>query len=495
MAMFEKLKNLASTSVDVMARTSGLFPPLDADHVIRNTNLLEKGKENGISNIPAQTATTQDSVELDIKTRIEELRDRYKRDYDLELDSYRARVASYTNILDIQQQSIKTEFNAKLGNIESDLINQSNSLYLEAEQLSQQGNNVRSFRQQNLLLNRLPSYPKDSLRAVMIISVLALAELALNFFLLRGTGGESIDVIIQSLLYGLINVVLPFALFANIVRYINHVNTTYVSFGYVFIAFYIIYTLFINLLIAHYRGVSMELQVEIAQTLNLVGEYNQEEILRRYLEKSFLAFTSFQNNWFGLKDLWSWFLFFGGCGLSLGAIREGYISDDHYPGYGKLHRTYVSDFEDFTEATEELIESQTKERDEAMDEFRKNIKNLEESHTRIPTIVTSAASLKERCLSALNSLDTSYNMLLKEYRQENQRHRTEPEPRYFDQEFKIDKPDLISFETGDIRDPSNVVAELRECSEKLHVIYESNIGDLKTTKDQLRVDPFKVEVN
>jgi len=486
-SIFDKLKDLASNSVDVMKRTSDLFPPLDADYVRRDIKLSEKGKENGSANLPRSDAKTQDSVELDIKFRIEELRDRYKRDYDLELDVYKGRIASYTNILDVQ--GIRTEFEAKLGNIEKDFKERTNSLFFEAQQLKERGNHIRSFRKKRMLEDRLPDYPKDTLKAWMVIAVLALAELALNFFLLRESG-QVMDVAVQSLLYGLINVIVPFALFANILRYINHVNPVYVRFGYLFIAFYIIYTLFINLLIAHYRGVSMEIAIEVGQAVNF-----DQSLLDRYLEKAFMAFSNFQNNWFGLKDVWSWFMFFGGCGLSLGAIREGYNSDDIYPGYGQLHRTYVSDFEEFLDASEETTESLTDERDEAVDELRNDITNLENSHTRIPTVIQSAASLKERCNMALDSLNSPYNMLLKEYREENSRHRTEPEPVFFDQEFKLDKPDLISFEVRDVKNPSDVIDELQECSKKLHETYRQKIGELESTKDLLGENPFKVVVD
>ena len=487
MSIFDKLKNLASSSVDVMARTSDFFPPLDANHVRKSTGLVEKGKENGLANLPRQDAKTQDAVELTIKSHLEELRDRYKRDYDLELDVYEGRIANYKNVLDIQ--GIRTEFEAKLGNIEKDFKENTSSLFLEAQQLKQQGNNIRSFRKQNMLEGRLPDYPKDNLKAWMVISVLALAELALNFFLLRESG-DVMSVVVQSLLYGLINVIIPFALFANILRYINHVNPLYVRFGYLFIVFYVIYTLFINLLIAHYRGVAMELSVEIGQAVNF-----DKTLLDRYLETAFMAFSNFQNNWFGLKDVWSWFLFFGGCGLSLGAIRAGYISDDKYPLYGKLHRTYISDFEEFLDASEETTGSLTDERDEAVDELRNDISNLEASHTRIPTVIQSAASLKERCNMALDSLNTSYNMLLKEYRQENSLHRTEPEPNFFDQEFSLDRPDLITFEVGDVKNPSDVIKELQECSKKLHETYRQKIEQLQSTEDLLGENPFKVEVN
>ena len=218
MSIFDKLKDLASNSVDVMKRTSDLFPPLDVDYVRRDTKLTEKGKENGLANLPRSNAQTQDSVELDIKSRIEEIRDRYQRDYDLELDAYKGRIASYTNILDIQ--GIGTEFEAKLGNIEKDFKVRTGSLFLEAQQLKDRGEHVRVFRNQNALEDRLPDYPKDSFRAWCVIFILAFLELVLNVFLLKESG-ETLTVGVQSLLYGLVNVIIPFALFAHILRYIS----------------------------------------------------------------------------------------------------------------------------------------------------------------------------------------------------------------------------------------------------------------------------------
>ena len=86
-------------------------------------------------------------------------------------------------------------------------------------------------------------------------------------------------------------------------------------------------------------------------------------------------------------------------------------------------------------------------------------------------------------------------MLLKEYRQENSLHRTEPEPNFFDQEFSLDRPDLITFEVGDVKNPSDVIEELQECSKKLHETYRQKIGQLQSTEDLLGENPFKVEVN
>ena len=86
-------------------------------------------------------------------------------------------------------------------------------------------------------------------------------------------------------------------------------------------------------------------------------------------------------------------------------------------------------------------------------------------------------------------------MLLKDYRQENIKHRTEPAPSFFDQEYIIDKPNLISFEVGEIKDPSDVIQELQACSKQLHDLYQEEIGKLKSTEDLLGENPFKVEVS
>ncbi len=487
MSIFDKLKNLTTGNVDIMTRVAGLFPPLEADSVRNRTNLIQKGKENGSANLPGPEAQTQDSVELDIKSSCEELRDRYKRDYDAEIAGYRDRIANYSNVQDVQ--AIHTEFDSKLDDIKSEYVKDTNSLFMEAQQLKQQGNNIRSFRKENNLEHRLPDYPKDRLKSWMIISVLALAELALNFFLLRESG-EVIDVAVQSLLYGLINVILPFALFANIIRYINHVNPIYRNFSYLFIIFYILYTLFINLLIAHYRGISIEIQLEIEQAVNQ-GEFDQN-LFNRYLEKATLAFAEFQNSWFGLKDVWSWFMFLGGCGLSLGAIREGYISDDKYPGYSKAHKNYESDFADFIEETENTIDTVTKKRNEAIDELRGMITNLENNYTRIPSVIQSAKALKERCEMSLDSIDTNYNMLLKEYRTENSKNRSQPEPKFFDEIFSITKPDLKDLEVQEIKDPSEAIKELQSCSDRVNSLFQEKLEELQTTKDLLGKSPFEV---
>lgn len=487
MSLLDKIKKLSSNSVSVQRRTADIFPPLDTDHVIRSTRLFEKAKENGSSNIPTQSATTRDSVELDIKRHVTELSDIYERDYSRELEVYKSRVSRYINIQDMS--GIRTEYDAKLSNIKTDLVNKKNQVLNEARQLRERGNEIRLFRQVNNLTHRLPDYPKDMAKAWMIISFLALIELALHFLLLKESS-DVMTVMVQSLIYGLLNVIVPFALFSRLVRYINHVNPIYKSLGFITIILYLIYTLVINLLIAHFRSEALSNVIEIGQN-NVINQ----ELIERYLQTALTALSNFQSNWFGLKDIWSWMIFALGCVLSFGAIMEGYVSDDKYPGYGNVHRNYKSDYDDFTEALEELTESQTRERDQAMTELKNNIRSLTDNFNTIPDIIQSAATLRERHYKALESLDTAYNMLLKEYRQKNSEYRTEPAPKYFDQECKLEKPDLMKFEVPQPKYPSVLIEELRECSDELHTLYQENIDNLPKTEDLLLQDPFKVELN
>ena len=485
MSIFSKLQDLASTSVDISKRTNEIFPRFNADHTKKSRKLLEQGKENGLANLPNKDATSQDSIELTIKGDVEEARDRYHRDYHNQIQAYSSRVTEYSSVLDVRV--IKADFDEKLSNIETDYRNRSSSLFAEAEQLQGRAVHVKTFRKDNLLSHRLPIHPDSKYKAGMVIAVLALAELALNFMLLRESG-DVMSVAVQALLYGFINVIVPFLIFASVFRYVNHANPTYAVFGYVSIVVYIIYTLFINLLIAHYRGVSLELAVEIGQAT----EFNQG-LLDRYLETASVAFSNFKSDWFGLKDIWAWFLFLGGCGLSIAAVREGYVSDDPYPGYRKLYDTYKTEQDDFLDASEELTESLQNERERAAAELKAAITNLRRSFTALSHMEQTAEELKTRCETALDSLDTAYNMLLKTYREENVRNRTEPSPSYFQEEYQLDRPNLKSLKVGELQEPTDVIIEIESYSDILHKRYNEMLAELQSMQDVIEDRASKLQ--
>ena len=120
------------------------------------------------------------------------------------------------------------------------------------------------------------------------------------------------------------------------------------------------------------------------------------------------------------------------------------------------------------------------------------INNLETNYTKIPSVIDSAKALKERCQMSLDSIDTNYNMLLKQYRTENSKHRSEPEPKFFDEIFSVTKPDLKDLEVQEIKDPSEAIKKLQSCSDQVNSLFQEKLQDLQTTKDLLGNSPFEV---
>ena len=60
-----------------------------------------------------------------------------------------------------------------------------------------------------------------------------------------------------------------------------------------------------------------------------------------------LAQPFYVNSPFGIEGTFAWYLFAAGIGLSYGALREGWISDDKYPGYGGQYRRYMYLFDSY----------------------------------------------------------------------------------------------------------------------------------------------------
>ena len=83
-------------------------------------------------------------------------------------------------------------------------------------------------------------------------------------------------------------------------------------------------------------------------------------------------------------------------------------------------------------------------------------------------------------------------MLLKEYRTENSKNRSEPEPKFFDEIFSISKPELQDLEVQEIKDPSETIKELQRCSDKVNNLFQEKLEELQTTKDLLGSSPFEV---
>lgn len=470
-----------------LADVPEMFPPVDLDYLRNKIRIEQRAKTDAANNFPPRDAKAQSAVELEIKGSMEEIKQRYMAEYDRQLSIFNEKIFGYASLIDLQ--GINNEFQKKLGNLKVQAELEFNRTYGQVQSLKAMAGQAKHFRMDNGLEKRLPNFPPKESVAWAKLAVLVILELILNFFLLRESG-DVLQVTTYSLLYGLINVVLPFFLAAEGIRYVNHINPRIKMGGVLALLFFIAYMLWVNLMMAHYRGIVIDMAGEIA-----MAQTFDDSLMQRFLNMASLASANFRNDWFGLSDIWSWFLLFGGCALSLGGVYAGYKADDRYPGYGELARQYDSKYSTFLKGAISATSALKKERDMAADEIDSVRKAIESGYRKLPSIKESAIWLKRRCLAALERLNTDYKLLVQEYRQTNRisQQSDGSVPDYFEDEVQIEIPEIVDFKYDEVERPKEVIESLQGFADALHSMFDKLVDKLESTKQVLEDDyPFRV---
>jgi hypothetical protein len=481
----ESIDQIVKGSRSSLALLPELFPPVDLDHIRKTVRIEQRAAENGQSELPPKDAQSPDAIELDVEGRLQEIMGRYIADYDQQTRLVNDRIFEYGTLLDLQ--SINSDCRKMLGNLKAEANNQTNELYKASEELRNKAAEIRHFRLENGLEKILPHYPENPLMKFAILMMLVLFEIVVNYLLIR-EAGDMASVAGSAVLYSFVNVIVPYWLWSEWIRFANHIKRRRAAIGWLGLVSFVVYAVIVNLMMAHYRGVVIEMtsQVELAETVN-VG------FITTFLNNQITALDNFLEKPFGLKDTISWFLWLFGVALSIGGLLSGYRSDDVYPRYGDLERRYNKLFSRYVDAIEDTIEILGDKRDEGSIEIDDARKALEMEFRKIPNMVTNAGALQSRCNLALERLDTDFNLLVKEYRQANQRNRSTPAPEYFDRPVSLGKHELPSFESPAIEKPEKAVKVLQNFSDQLHEMFDEIIESLASTRQVLQDGyPFKV---
>ena len=321
-----------------------------------------------------------------------------------------------------------------------------------------------------------------------IIALLVTLEIVVNFLLIR-EAGDMASVAGSAALYSFVNVIIPYWLLSEWIRYAWHVDRRMAIGGWLGILFFVVFALFVNLMMAHYRGVV----IDMTSQMENVGALDVGSITA-FLNNQVTAFSNFLDDPFGLKDTFSVLLCMFGCALSIGGVMSGLRADDRYPGYGELDRRYDDLFSTYIDAVENTVSMLRDKRDDGSEGINNARKTLEKEFRKIPNMVATANAMQSRCSIALERLDTDYNLLVKEYRQANQKSRSSKVPEYFDRPVSLGQHDLVPFESPAIEKPAKAVETLQRFSDKLHDMFDSIIGSLESTRQVLEDGyPFEVK--
>ena len=305
---------------------------------------------------------------------------------------------------------------------------------------------LRWFQQTHGLHYRAATYPESQVYHFAIAAALALVEwVALASFYAEGSDFGLLGGVLIAMALSVVNISLAIVS-GNLLRYVNHRSAGRRLLALTGAA--VLYAAFalVTLGAAHYRVATNDIahaQPTVtapgAQALppSLAGDVDQWKAAR-------LAWQRFAANPVGFDDVFSWILVVLAVVFGIFASYKGYRIDDPYPGYGELARevkrqraAYEATKTEYGRLVDQVFDRTFQEQAHLLSEVKSNIEYYQQLVTRTEderrTFIRGAAELQDAC-----------NIVLKRYRQANQRVRESPAPAYFNDSvtfgFPLTKP-------------------------------------------------------
>jgi len=319
------------------------------------------------------------------------------------------------------------------------------------------------FRQKHKL-DRKPDYPPFRRQVISYCVLLAVLETILNgWFFAAGSELGYLGGVVFALLFAAADVIIS-AVLGRFSSQITHINTMRKVVGSPAVLLLIVWIPGYNLVVAHLR--------EALQILE-------------WQEAMQAAWSSFQNNPFGLNQADSWLFFSLGAVISVTTAVFGWKLDDPYPGYGKLHRDLEKLREDYQELKGDLREDGRALLHRHLEQLTRSVAEARARVDTLQTIVRTKVNLAQNWKTCVESRISDANSILQTYREANERHRETPTPNYFDDLWRYDvEPEIIFTRPED-------EAEVTKQSHHLGVIQK--LGQSCRRECEARYGDFEVE--
>jgi hypothetical protein len=414
---FQKLRDLVARPSHTYAASVETFQNLDTQRLIREMELVKKGKTRGELDQPSSETATLDFVEEEI---VEHIGAAQKRSYD-ELENHLAGFRQRLIDLDFENRfsHIDTAAQGNLSDLKQELEAGIDDLHpLRKELLDYERDHAR-FKERNKLYRpgNNPS-PRATTIKVMVIIALVLAELVVNGQLLsKGSELGLVGGIVEAILFAALNVGVAL-MFATVlgVKNINHRNWFRKLYGLIATVAYLLLAVAINLSLAHYREVAAS------------GLEAGTEVLNRIREQPF-----------ELTDFNSWLLFGIGIMFSLIAFFDGLAFGDPYPGYRRVDKALRKAQAKYADVRRESIQQLGEIRKEYEDVLRQATEDLSRQRTEHRAIVSHRSRMVSLFAEHQSQLEKAANAILRSYRDTNIAARTTPAPGHFAEQFRLEK--------------------------------------------------------
>ncbi|QMU56081.1 MAG: hypothetical protein GKS04_02680 [Candidatus Mycalebacterium zealandia] len=291
--------------------------------------------------------------------------------------------------------------------------------------------NLELFKKENNL-DREPIY-SDSWRKIWgpgIIGFLFFSEVILNGALVSGIVDGLIGGIAVSITVAILNVFLSFLAGKFLIKELNRIQSGLRKAAIAAtVVFYGLVILYVNLVFGIFRSTALS-------TKNI---RSWEDVETTYVTVNALK------PWESLSqvnDIPSLFVVGVGICFAIMALIDGYLYDDHYPGYGDVHRKFRSAAEPFEQAKKGLSDKVLKIIDESCEAIEMRLGDFENRLTRWGTMQNTVRQQFSNYAVWIGQLEQDANKSLNDYRSANIKGRhssysTKRPPEYFQSKWNF----------------------------------------------------------
>jgi hypothetical protein len=455
---FDWLRHLFATKREPYQSSSELFLELDLRAVRAELKPLERGRENGLRDVPPSDVTVFDSVERDM---VAFFAGQQKRAHDM--------CEQQLQVFDERIRNLAVTF------LHSDIAGRVHAASADLRALGQRGRNELFDLQRRVTslaselmefraahhLRRDAEFPESRTWHFAILGGLLLIETVLNGLMLaQGTAGGRLEGFTQALVLSALNLSIGFLMGRIALPLARHRRLVTRLLGGLIMIVAITASITFNLLVGHYR--------------DALGGPSPETAPHD-------AGVAFAAHPFQLADLNSWAL----CGLGLlfaaVAAYDTFRMDDPYWGYGRRWRRNEQMHADFIAERQYLMTEAAEFRDEALDAIGRAEEDTVRAGQHTETLRRQQRAVLDKFSAYQDYLERTGALLLGEYRGANERTRKSKTPVHFSEDWQL--PRVAAAIGVEAVDFTRFAQNLDQYRADVIVAYDAAITAIKTIED------------
>lgn len=423
---------------DAFTPSGAVFPEIDKGHLEKNLKLAEKGHKRGKAGQPASEANAPDHVEMEVISRVEELRRRGLDSFESHRRVYSERLGRAT----AARMAVEQETQDAISRFEQIVIEYQARMVSPQEQLKEAFAYREQFRKEHRLGTR-PARPAIGWGKVIALGlVMVLIESLLNGYLFSQSNPLGlVGGVIAAVLVSAANVSISTSL-GMAVKIINSRKIFAKLAGLFVVTLSTGFAVVYNLGVAHFREA-----VETAPEWRAASER---------------ALVTLVEAPAGLETIESWLLLVIGAFISIVAFIKGFASSDLYPGYSQVSQAVHEAREEYIHYLQEAIETLEEQRDETVaglretgDEVQRQIDDSVDALFGQSFLISAASTFLEQC-------DIAVQYLLSVYRDANKAAREDTPPAYFESTYAFQRVELKPVDEERREDAQRAVQEINE---------------------------------